>query len=82
MSLLRRPYFLLKAILDKTFYTVSYCVRIIKGPTKTVTLAQSLQTALKKPAIYRYSPKVETGQRQDVLHAKTIIEVFVRSGPP
>ncbi len=29
----------LKARPDKTFYTCSYCARIIKGPTKTVTLA-------------------------------------------
>jgi hypothetical protein len=66
--------FVLKARPDKTLYTGSYCAPIIKGPTKTVTLAQSHQTALKKPAVY--SPKVETGQRRDVLRVKIIIEVL------
>ena len=52
----------------------SYCARIIKGPTKTVRKAQSLQSALKKPAVY--SPKVGTGQRRDLLRAESIIEVL------
>src|ERR1700760_3196415 len=64
----------LKARPDKTFYTGSYCARIIKGPTETVRKAESQQTALKKPAVY--SPKVETGQRRDLLRAESIIEVL------
>ncbi len=39
-----------------------------------MTLAQSLQTALKKLVVY--SPKVEMGQRLDVLRVKSIIEVL------
>ncbi len=62
--------FVLKARPEKTFYTGSYCARIIKGPTKTVALAQSHQTALKKPTVH--SPRVETRQRRDLLRAKSI----------
>jgi hypothetical protein len=54
---------LLKTRLDKTFDTGSYCARIIKGPAKTVTFAQSLQTALKKPAVYSPNMAGRIGQK-------------------
>jgi hypothetical protein len=55
----------LKAKLDETIYTGSYCVQLIEDAIKTVRKAQSLQTALKKPVVY--SPNLETGQRRLIL---------------
>jgi hypothetical protein len=61
---------ILKSKPDKTIYTGSYCARLIEGATKAVRKAQSLQTALKMPAVY--SPNLETGQRRSVLGSEHI----------